>query len=91
MLQSPGEDTIFLLTKDEILACAYELGIPQDKLTEDVIEQVKERIISTFSNWPEIIKKTLMELIVTGCPLGLVCYPSCFWWQDGKCTFPRQD
>ena len=21
------------------------------------------------------------------CPLGLICYPSCFWWQDDKCQF----
>ncbi len=24
------------------------------------------------------------------CPLGLVCYPSCFWWKDGKCTFQEE-
>jgi len=24
------------------------------------------------------------------CPLGLeVCYQSCYWWKDGKCTFSR--
>ncbi len=25
------------------------------------------------------------------CPLTLVCYPSCFWWKDGRCIFPRRD
>ncbi len=25
---------------------------------------------------------------VSDCPIGLkVCYPSCYWWQDGKCSF----
>ena len=24
------------------------------------------------------------------CPLGLVCYPSCYWWEDSKCIFPER-
>ena len=24
------------------------------------------------------------------CPLSLVCYPSCSWWQDGKCVYPGE-
>ena len=28
---------------------------------------------------------------VSDCPLGLkVCYPSCYWWQDGKCIFKKE-
>lgn len=26
----------------------------------------------------------------TRCPLGLACYPSCFWWQNGSCSYHRK-
>jgi len=84
-----GKDIIFMLTKDEVLACAHELGISKEQVTDDVIELVKSRINLEFRHWPEIVKGLLKE--VTKCPLGLVCYPSCFWWKDGRCTFPRED
>ena len=89
MNRSPEKDIIFMLTKDEILACAGELGIPGDQVTDDVIELVKRRVNSEFCHWPEIVKGLLEE--ATECPLGLVCYASCFWWRDNRCTFLRDD
>jgi len=85
MSERYGEDVFFILTKDEVLDCANELGISQEKVTGGVIELVKREVNLGLGNWPEIVKKALKE--ATGCPLGLVCYPSCSWWQDGKCTF----
>ena len=79
------EDVIFVITKHDVLVCCNELGIPEERVTDDVIELVKREIGLSFDNWPEVIKSTLIEAF--GCPLGLVCYPSCFWWKDGKCTF----
>ena len=83
------EDIIFLLTKDDVLACANELGISKEQVTGDVVELVKSKATLEFRHWPEIVKGLLKE--ATKCQLGLVCYPSCFWWKDGKCIFPRQD
>jgi len=77
-----------MLTKHDVLVCANELGIPQERVTDEVIEQVKRRISLSFSNCPEVVKSVLTEAVK--CPLGLVCYPSCFWWKDGKCTFLRK-
>ena len=88
MSQSHGKYIIFMLTEDEILACAGELGISKERMTEDVVELVKRRIDLEFRHWPEIVKSLLME--VTKCPLELVCYPSCFWWKSGNCTFQRE-
>ena len=89
MSPSYEEDIIFMLTKDEVLACAMELGMPREQITDDAIESVKRRVSLEFSHWPEVVKSALKEAIK--CPLGLVCYPSCYWWKDGKCTFPRED
>lgn len=77
-----------MLTKNDTLACSNESGIPEEQVTDDVIELVKRNIGLSFGNWPEVVKSTPMEAVK--CPLGLVCYPSCFWWKNGKCTFPTE-
>ena len=86
------ENIVFMLIKEDVLACAMELGISKEQITDDVIESVKRRVRLEFSRWPEVwpevIKAALKEAIK--CPLGLDCYPSCAWWKGGKCTFPEQ-
>jgi len=82
------EGIVFMLIKEDVLTCAMELGISKEQVTDDVIELVKRRVRLEFSRWPEVVKAALKEAIE--CPLGLDCYPSCAWWQGGKCTFPEQ-
>ena len=88
MSPSYEEDIVFMLTKEDVLACVVELGISKEQITDDVIESVKRRVSLEFSRWTEVVKAALKEAIE--CPLGLDCYPSCAWWKDGKCTFPEQ-
>ena len=87
MYQSHEKDIFFMLTKEQVLACATELGISEEQVTEDIIEPLKRRVSLEFSHWPEVVKAALKE--TRKCPLGLDCYPSCYWWKDGKCTFSR--
>ncbi len=89
MSERCDEDVIFKLTEAEVPACVNELGISNEPVTDDVIELVKGRVRLAFGNWPEVVKSVLSE--ACKCPLKLVCYPSCFWWQDGKCILPRGD
>jgi len=88
MPEKNQEDAIFKLTGDQVLAIARELGITEEQLTDEVMEIVRDRINLEFRNWPQIIKETLTQ--ATQCPLGLVCFPSCCWWKEGRCTFPRK-
>ena len=80
-------DIIFMQTKDDVLACAKEFGISKQQVADDVIELVKSNVNLEFRYW---LEKGILEE-ATKCPLGLVCYPSCFWWKDGKCIFPGED
>jgi len=48
-----------MLTKDEVLTCANELGIPKEQVTEHEIESLKVRISPASTNWPEVVKFTL--------------------------------
>ena len=89
MLKGTEGNIIFMLTRDDLLDCASELEICRERVTDNVIELVKRKINLGLGNWPEVVRRALKEAI--GCPLGLVCYPSCFWWKEGECTFPRGD
>jgi len=87
MLEKNQENIIFILTKDDILACARELKIPEEQVADETIELVKDKINREFGRWPEIAKEVLTQ--VSQCPLGLTCFPSCSWWKEGRCIFPR--
>lgn len=89
MTEDSGKGIIFMLTKGEVLALADELSISEEQVTDDIVELVKSRINLECRHWPEIVKSFLIE--VTKCPLGLVCYPSCSWWKNGRCAFPNRD
>ncbi len=87
MSKNNRQDIIFILTKGEVLACARELKIPEEQVADETIELVKDKINREFGRWPEIVKEVLTQ--VSQCPLGLTCFPSCCWWKEGRCIFPR--
>ncbi|MFC2041678.1 hypothetical protein ACFLTY_05110 [Chloroflexota bacterium] len=92
MAESSKEDIIlmavFTVTKDDVLTCADELGIPREKVTSDAIEILKEKVSQGLDDLREAVKDMIEEAIK--CPLELDCYPSCAWWESGKCVFPKR-
>ncbi len=40
---------ILMVTRDDVLTSADELGIPEEQVTDDVIELVKERVSQCLS------------------------------------------
>jgi hypothetical protein len=87
MTKNNRQDIIFILTKGDVLTCARELKIPAEQVADETIELVKDKINREFGRWPEIVKEVLTQ--VSQCPLGLTCFPSCSWWKEGRCIFPR--
>lgn len=87
MSEKSRQEIIFRLTRDDVLACAKELGIAEEQLTDEIIELIKNRLEAELNRWPEIVKETLAQ--AAQCPLGLHCFPSCCWWKEGRCIFPR--
>ena len=87
MPKNRSKDIIFKLTKDELLAYAQELGITEEQITEEALELIKDKLNLEFGRWPEIVKEILTQ--ADQCPLGLNCFPSCCWWKEGRCIFPR--
>jgi hypothetical protein len=83
---------ILLVTKYDVLACADDLGIPEEQVTDEMIEQVKAKVSQSLGDWREVVKGMVKEAIKREdikCPLGLVCSPSCPWREVGGCIFPR--
>ncbi len=88
---------MFMVTRDDVLACANELGISEEQVTDDVIELVKERVSEGLGSWRGLIKGMVKETISKGgiekevieCPLGLVCSPYCTWREVGECVSLR--
>ena len=93
MAESSKQDIIvmalFVVTKDVVLSCANELGIPEEQVTDNVIELVKEKVSQNLGNWQDgvrdIVKETIEKKAIK-CPLGIVCSPSCAFRQTGECS-----
>ena len=82
---------ILTVTRDDVLAGANELGIPEEQVNDEVIELVKKKLGHSLGDWREIVKEMVKYAIEKGaieCPLGLVCSPSCFWRGVGQCLLP---
>ena len=78
---------IFMVTREDVLDCANEMGMSEEQVTEDVIEMVREKVKQGLRDQREVVKSIVKEAIK--CPLGLVCSPSCPWREVGGCTFSK--
>ena len=85
MSDSCAEDIIYRLTKAEVLAGTNQLGISEERVTDDVVMLIKIRVSLGLLNWPEVAKSTLQESIRD--PLRLVFYPSSIWCKYGDSHF----
>ena len=79
---------IFMVTRGDVLDCANDVGIPEEQITDDVIELVKEKVSQGLGDWRGVVKSMVKEAIK--CPLGLVCSPSCAFRQIGECALSRE-
>ena len=56
-------DTIFILTREDVIACAKEMGIPEEAITDDVLYQVKKGVEWGLECWTEVVKTALDEAL----------------------------
>jgi len=89
---------LFVVTKDSVFSCADELGIPEEQITDEVIELVRLRVREILGDWREVVKNMVKETIkketddkeTVQCPLGMLCSPSCAYKEIGECTLSRE-
>jgi len=53
------KDTIFILTREDVLMCAKEMNIPPETITDDVLYQVKKSVEFGLECWSEVMKEAI--------------------------------
>ena len=54
-----GNDTIFILTKEDVVECAREMGIPAEAITDDVLAQVRKGVEWGLECWSEVMEEAI--------------------------------
>lgn len=52
-------EVVFLLTMEDVLTCAKEMGIPKKAITDDVFYKVRKGVESAWEGWTEVVKAAI--------------------------------
>jgi len=53
------KDTIFVLTREDVVECAREMGIPEEAITDDVLARVRKGVDWGLECWSEVMKEAI--------------------------------
>jgi len=53
------KDTIFVLTREDVIECAREMNIPEEAITDDVLYQVRKGVDFGLECWSEVVKEAI--------------------------------
>jgi len=53
------KDTIFVLSREDVVGCAREMGIPEEAITDDILAQVKKGVEWGLECWSEVVKEAI--------------------------------
>jgi len=59
----PSPETIFVLSREDVMECAREMGIPAQAITDDVLEQVKKGVEWGLECWTDVVKTAIREAL----------------------------
>jgi len=54
-----GERVVFVLTEADVKVCASQMGLPEESITDDVLEQVKKGVEWGLECWSEVMKEAI--------------------------------
>jgi len=54
-----ASEVVFILTMEDVIACAKEMGIPEEAITDDVLAQVKKGVEWGLECWSEVTKEAI--------------------------------
>jgi len=57
--ETETDNVIFILTKEDVLECAREMGIPAETITQDVLARVKKGVEWGLECWSEVMKEAI--------------------------------
>jgi len=53
------QNTVFVLTREDVISCAEQMGIPAEAITDDVLYQVKKGVEFGLECWAEVVKDAI--------------------------------
>jgi hypothetical protein len=53
------KNTVFILTREDVVECAQEMGIPAEAITEDVLARVKDSMDWGLECWSMVMKEAI--------------------------------
>jgi len=53
------DDVVFTLTREDVIECAKEMGIPAEAITDDVFQQVKKGVEWGLECWSQVVKEAI--------------------------------
>ena len=53
------KDTIFVLSREDVIECAREMGISEETITDDILYQVRKGVEFGLECWSEVMKETI--------------------------------
>jgi len=56
---SKSPEIVFVLTREDVIECAQEMGIPVEAITDDVFYQVKKGVEWGLECWAEVMKEAI--------------------------------
>ena len=54
-----ASEVVFILTMEDVIACAKEMGIPKEAITDDILYKVRKGVESAWEGWPEVVKSAI--------------------------------
>jgi len=56
---STDSGTIFVLTREDVIECAMEMGIPEESITDEILAHVKKGVEWGLECWSEVVKEAI--------------------------------
>ena len=54
-----AKEVVFLLTREDVIACAEEMSLLKEAITDDVFYKVRKGVESAWEGWPEVVKAAI--------------------------------
>ncbi len=54
-----AKEVVFILTREDVLLCAQQMGIPEEAITDDVFNQVKKGVEWGLESWHEVMREAI--------------------------------
>ena len=50
---------IFVLSREDVVGCAQEMGIPEEAITDEVLDRIKDAVEWGLECWSEVVKEAI--------------------------------